>query len=388
MVSRRLDDRLSPGSITPVALSSYARSEGWAKAATYRQYSDVYTAEGKPDIVVPHTDVIDDYSMVVADLIAIFAEILDRDPTMVYRDLTVADRDVLRVRVLDSDPDGLPFETGHDLFSGARRMLSAAASSIGDSRSVFRGRVNQQVSAYLNRVRLAHTERGSFALVIVSSVVPPRLSSAELVDESESSPMDRLVAQRLSESLIATRHATDDAVGGESGAFEHAVESGVNANLCEAVAELVDSVSSFDVSFSWAMTRSTTSSRGPVSFSYGDHSVLKEAALSLRRSAPEYDKNVSGFIYRLTRNRVDIDGTVALRASIDGYTRSVAAVLNQSDYAKAIEAHRAKSIVYLDGDLERVGNRMHLRNARLVNVVEVPPLRGLDDDSVAGLDEV
>ena len=349
---------------------------------TYRQYSDIYTAEGKPDIVVPHTDVIDDYAMVVSDLIAIFAKVLDRDPTTVYRDLTVADRDVLRVRVLDADPDGLPFETGHDLFSGARSMLSAAANSIGDPRSVFQGRVNQQVSAYLNRVRLAHTERGSFALVIVSSVVAPRLSSSVLVDENESSPMDRLVAQRLSETLIATRYATDDAVAGESDAFEHAVLSGVSANLCEAVAGLVESVSSFDVSFSWAMTRPSTSSRGPVAFSYGDHSVLKEAALSLRRNEPEYDRSVSGFIYRLTRNRVEIDGTVAIRASIDGHTRSVAAVLNRSDYVKAIEAHSAKSIAYLDGDLERVGNRMHLRNARLVNVVEVPPLRGLDEDSV------
>ena len=388
MISRPFDDRLSPGSITPVALSYFARSEGWAKSGTYRQYSDIYTADGKPPIIVPHIDSIDDYELVVSDLIALFSDVLDRDPISVYRDLTVADRDVVRIRVIDADPEGLPFQTGHDLFSGARRMLSAAASSIGDLGGADQGRASQQGPSYLNSVRLSHTERGSFALVIVSSVVAPRLNSSALIDENESSPRDRLVAQRLSESLTATRLATDGAVAGESDTFDNAVSSGVSANLCEAVAELVESVSSFDVTFNWAMTRPTSSSRGPVPFSFGDHSVLKEAALTLRSSEPEYGKSISGFIYRLTRNRVEIDGTVTVQASIDGYTRSVAAILNQSDYAKAIRAHSTKSIVYLDGDLERVRNRLHLRNARLVNVVEVPVLPGLDDDDLAEHDEV
>ena len=378
MVSPQIDDRFSLRAITPVALSSYARSEGWAKVGAYRQYSDVYAADGKPEIIVPHTDVIDDYAMVVSDLVSIFAKVLHRDEASVYRDLMVADRDVLRVRVIDTDPNGLSVEISHELIRGTRSMLLAAAHSLGDSRPVYRTSASSEAADYLSRVRLRNTERGSFALILVSPAVAPRLKPSLISEDDDAPPKDRLVAQRLSESLFAARDAVDSAVAGDADAFENATASGVSANLCESVAGLVQSVSSFDVSFSWAMTRPSTSLRGPVAFSYGDLSILEEAALSFRASEPDYDRTLSGFIYRLTRNHIDIDGTVALRTSYDGDTRSVVAVLSQRDYAQAIKAHKSNSIVYLKGDLELVGNRMHLRNARLVDVVQAPTLQGLD----------
>ena len=268
MVDPRVDDRLPLSAITPLALLSYARSEGWEKIGVYRRYSDVYAGEGKPDIIVPRTDVIDDYEMVVSDLVSIFSKVLDRDEISVYRDLTVADRDVLRFRVIEADPSGLSFETGHDLIRGARDMLAAAAYSLGDSRRAYRSGTSGAAADYLNRVRLSHTEKGSFAIVLTSPTVAPRLGALMNDGEDEAAPKERMVAQRLSESLFATRGAAEAVVAGDAYAFEQAVESGVSANLCEAVARLVESVSSFEVSFSWAMTRPSSASRGPVRFSY------------------------------------------------------------------------------------------------------------------------
>ncbi len=369
MVDLRVDDRLPLSAITPLALLSYVRSEGWEKIGVYRRYSDVYAGEGKPDIIVPRTDVIDDYEMVVSDLVSTFSKVLDRDEISVYRDLTVADRDVLRFRVVEADPSGLSFETGHDLIRGARDMLAAAAYSLGDSRRAYRSGTSGAAADYLNRVRLSHTEKGSFAIVLTSPTVAPRLGALMNDGEDEAAPKERMVAQRLSESLFATRSAAEAVVAGDAYAFEQAVEFGVSANLCEAVADLVESVSSFDISFSWAMTRPSSSSRGPVRFSYSDHPILKEAALSLRSQEPEYDKPISGFIYSLTSKQVDIDGIVTMRTSIDSVGRSVVAELSRQDYVRAIEAHKTNSIVYLKGDLERIGNRLRLRNAKLVDVI-------------------
>ena len=110
MLGIKTEDHSSLKSVTPAALASYARAEGWLKIGTYRDYSDVYGAEGKPEIIVPRTAVIDDYEMAVSDLIKVFGNALHRDDISIYRDLTVADKDVLRIRALDAPSHSLPFE--------------------------------------------------------------------------------------------------------------------------------------------------------------------------------------------------------------------------------------------------------------------------------------
>lgn len=385
MTTRLFDDRASLRVITPVALSYYARAEGWNSAGTYRQHSDVYAGDGKPEIIVPRTDVIDDYAMVVSDLIAIFARVLDRDEASVYRDLTLADRDVMRIRALDAEPDGLPFESGHAMVAGARGMLIAAAKSLDNNRLVYPAGTGGAVADYLNRIRMGHTEKGSFALVLVSPAIAPPLRPLLPDDDDAINPPERRVAQRLSQSLFVARSAAERAARGDVNAFSEVSIQGVSANLCEAVADLVTGVSAFDVSFNWAMTR-PAAPRGPVSFSYGDVPLLKEAARSFRSLEPEYDQRLHGFIERLARPQTDIDGTVTLKTSVGGSSRSVAAILNQTDYSRAIEAHSSRGMVSLEGDLERVGQRWHLRNARLVAVIESPSFPGLETPGAPGSD--
>lgn len=381
MTTLRFDDGESLRVITPVALSYYARSEGWNGVGTYRQHSDVYAGDGKPEIIVPRTDVIDDYAMAVSDLIAVFARVLGRDEPTVYRDLTLADRDVMRVRALDAEPDGLPFESSHAMLTGTRGLIIAAAKSLDNNRLVYPSGASGTVADHLNRIRLGHTERGSFALVLVSPAIAPPLHRL-LPDDVETSP-ERRVAQRLSQSLSVARASAERAARGDSNAFNDVGLQGVSANLCEAVVDLVTGVSAFDVSFSWAMTRPAARS-GPVSFSYGDVPLLKEAARSFRILEPEYDQRLHGFIERLARPQTDIDGTVTLKTSIGGSSHSVAAVLNQTDYELAIAAHHSRASVTLEGDLEQVGQRRHLRNARLVEVIETPPLPGSETSGALG----
>ena len=370
MVTLRFDERYPLRAITPVALSYYARSEGWDKVGTYWEYSDIYAGEGRPEIVVPRTDIIDDYAMAVSDLIAVFARILDRDEITIYRDLTVADRDVVRVRALGNYPSGLPFENSYGLIGHTREMLAAAANSLDDNRPVYRSGAASRASNYLQSIRLNHIEGGSFSLVLVSPALAPRFFSHS--DSAEAS-LERRVAQRLSESLYATRSASERAVGGDVAAFNEVIGSGVSANLCEAVAGLAESVDRFDVSFSWALARPSEEQRGPITFSRIDGPLLREVARDFRSLEPQYDQRLQGFIYALARPEDDYEGTVRLRTRLGGRPRSVAAVLNRFDYPRAIEAHATGAMVSLSGDLAQVGQNWQLRNARLVEILAPPP---------------
>lgn len=363
MISSRMAERFSLREITPTALSHYARSKGWIKVGVYGEYSDIYATDGKPEIVVPRSDIIGDYELVVSDLIEIFSKVLNRNDTSVYRDLTVADRDVMRVKALEASPDGLPFENAHAMVVRTRDMLVAAANSLGDTRRVYRANTGGKVADYLRKMRLGDTESGSFALVLISPPIAPQSKHSTFGDRYDVSPMERRVTERLSEALFAVRYATENMNRGYSYGFEQAVEYGVSANLCEAVGKLAQSVSTFDISFNWAMTHPSDAIRGPVSFSREDVPILKKAASNFRMPELEYGRLLSGFVYRLTRDRGSRYGIVSMRASVEGTSRSVVAELDKRDYERAAETHTYNSRISLIGDLERVGQRLYLRNA-------------------------
>ena len=92
--------------VSPLALSAYARSVGWAKTEEYGDHSDVYAGPQLPEIIVPRTQRLGDYAQVVARLIDIFAHAAEVDEVQLYNDLVVADRDVFRIRVDDGDSNG------------------------------------------------------------------------------------------------------------------------------------------------------------------------------------------------------------------------------------------------------------------------------------------
>ncbi len=71
----------------------------------------------------------------------------------------------------------------------------------------------------------------------------------------------------------------------------------------------------------------------------------------------------------LERDDGETDGTTTLQTYIDGRVLSVTAVLSQSDYDRAIQAHRDNVPVVMKGDLERFGRRWRMRNPRIVDVL-------------------
>ena len=224
----------------------------------------------------------------------------------------------------------------------------------------------------MSRVRLGQTEQGSYVVSLLSPVVPPPTQPPLFRDpDPHGAPMERRVTRRLAEALIATRIATEKTVGGDTDAFANAVDQGASANLCEALAQLVEPFPSLDVSLIWSRTLPQKTAREGVRFNQDDGPILSEAARSYRNRAPIIDGSICGFVQRLTREESEIEGSIALRATIDEKSESVQPPsFNQGDYDVAIQAHQQKKEVVAEGDLERVGQRWRLRNPRIVKIVE------------------
>ena len=226
--------------VSPAALAAYARAAGWSKAETYGDHSDVYVAHGRPEIILPRTERLGDYASVVAMLIETFAQTSGQDELTVYRLLVVADRDVIRVRVAESDDGSVTLSGGADLIGGARDMLLSAACSLRDPRPVYRAGANREAADLLKRVRLGQTDQGSFVVTLLMPALLPPMPALPPDPDDRNAPIERRMTRRLVEALGAVREAVERTVAGEEGAFGGSVASGVSANLCEALARIIE----------------------------------------------------------------------------------------------------------------------------------------------------
>lgn len=357
--------------ISPSALAAFARGEGWAKTEVYGGHADVYAGQDRPEIILPRTDRLADYASAVSRLIDIFAKVTDQDELATYRDLVGADRDVVRVRAFGGDDDGsVLLDAGVKIVSQAREMLLAAACAARNPQPLFRAGANKEANEYMHRVKLGQTEHGSFVVTLLAPVPPllqPQLDP--LWGNIDDEPMERMVTRRLMNALEASRTAAEMALSGDGAAFDNAVASGVSANLCEAVAGLIEQSHGLDVSLTWARTRPTPEAQRRVVFSQNDAEILKEAARNFRLRQPKPDVTLYGTVHKLKRDQDEVEGVVTLKAIVEDRMQSVRAILDQANYSTAVQAHDAQAPVIVTGDLERVGQRWQLTNA---NVRELP----------------
>ena len=113
----------------------------------------------------------------------------------------------------------------------------------------------------------------------------------------------------------------------------------------------------------------------------GDVAILRQAAENFRKNSPEYGRRLYGFVYRLARSEDEVEGAVWLQTVVDGRSRSVASLLDPSDYELVIEAHRTKAILGLEGDLVLRRRSLQLLNARLTEVIQEPFIEGFESES-------
>ena len=362
-------DRDALLAISPAALSAYARVAGWSQHELYREHSDIYIGDTLPEIIVPRTTRLGDYASAVAALIETFAQVAGQDELTVYRSLATADRDVVRIRAAESNDGSLSLNDGVDLVGGARNMVLAAACSLHDPRSVYRPGANREAVELVRQMRLGQTDQGSFVVTLLTPVVPPPMPTLFADPDDHNAPIARRMTRRLLEALAAARQAAERAVSGDSNAFGETMTSGVSANLCEALVQIIEPFPALDIGVSWARTRPVMTPGIVVRFGQADAALLGEVARSLRERAPKPEQCLHGFVRILKRDGEELDGTIRLKTEIDGQQQSVEAFLEQADYERAVQAHSDRAPVALKGDLERAGQRWRLLNARLEGVL-------------------
>ena len=269
--------------ITPDVLTAYAAAGGWLKTEPYGDAGNIYKLNSStPRIVIPVSTHFVDYVLRLRQMIDIFANAEKRDEIAVLNDLKLADVDRVQVSVTESD-GSIPIDAGIHLLQQSRSMLLAAACSAQHPRPAFDSSAvkNQRVVHYLEQVRLGQTEQGSFVVNFLSPA-PSGIHDGTLPEKQ----FAREVVNKLALGLQATREALSRArKRNDTDVFkEDSVKDGVSANLCDAVADILDKVggAELDISVRWALTTPTEQSRVRVSFDQSDVKLLRDASSALK----------------------------------------------------------------------------------------------------------
>lgn len=379
MKARILDDT-SLGAISPRSLYAYLTAQGWAHAGAFGHKGDFYSLEGAPRVVVPATADFADYSEIVSQVIKVVAKAEERSELSVYRDLTVADIDLIRVRAPEAQDDGsITVEAGVEFVQQSRDLLLAAACSAAKPQRAYRAGKNKEANDYLKDVRLGQTEHGSFVLTLISPVPPSLTGQGTFWPEMAEETFNRKVTRTLSTALGAIKEAVALTNRGRGiDAFEERVRLGVSANLCDATAKLITDGNGLDVSLTWALTRPAPSRRAEYKFSRSEAETLKEAAKVLREREPIPDEQVIGFVTALARENEASQGRATIKAPVEDKLSSVRVDFGPEQYGAIVEAHRDRRPVSLQGDLEREGQRWRLRNPRDLEILPKDPDEAVD----------
>jgi hypothetical protein len=380
--------------VTPRDLGEFLDDIGWRREAEQPRWlgdsGELWASPGRTqELILPLNASFADYPRVVAEACNSVAAFLDVEPPQVLRRVLAVPFDVIRLRVDPGDArPTLQLGDAMALVTGARSMMAATAASAVAPLPHYGSRRPPEAESYVRRLQMAHTERGSFVVVIHSPIgrVLPQGGTQRSFDSemkgsgvSEPEPLTgRTIAVGMVDALDAAQDAARLAVRERDvEVFEQTVTSGVSANLCSALAELSgvgDDDEQLGISVDWSPRLPLDVddefdglSERPIEGGY--RTTFIEAASYLRSLDSLEAVQVVGSVRTLKRSPGEFIGEATLRAMVAGSPKSVKVLLPIGDYQAAIAAHEQERNLSVTGALRREGRSLVMDAPSDVRVV-------------------
>jgi hypothetical protein len=376
----RSNDLATIAALSPNHIGAYLSAKGWADGGVFGAHGRLYRRElgdDKQELVLPTRSSLTDFTKRMSELVEELARAENRPPGIVLFDLTLTGFDVIRVRSRDADDYGsMRFAEGIQLCEEARNLLVACARAASAHRphKAWKGRRPESINEYLQRVRLGQTEKSSFSLIILSPYSFDATSHPQISLFAQDA-FGRRVTRKFATAIRAIEVALAEAIPDPIPAFEHAVEAGVSADLCQALGNLADNDVGIEVSLSWSPAKPVVSAFSPsgvqLTLTPREAAVLKEVARVFAREEPEPDTLIEGIITKISEDPHTFDGATTIEAAVEGRLRRVQVQFNPADREVLIEAFKRRTPVRMEGELISEANRLKLTSPRGLTIVPV-----------------
>jgi hypothetical protein len=367
-------DDAALAALSPRDIAGWLRMRGFANSGQYGEYGAVFARiedNETTELILPLSPKARDFARRMAELVADLSTALERPPTDILTELTLAPFDVIKVRSPDADDYGsIGLSTGIDLHQEARNIVLSAANTAASPlpRRSWRGRRFDEVSDYLQNVRLGQSQRGSFVLNLLSpwDFTPDSPPMFELGDETFGRRVTMSLATALNAAEAAMRRAPTEGIR----PLVEAYKLGVSANLCSALAKLAREGDGVSVSVDWSPVR-PNSMIANISLKREDASLLVEASKELSRQEPEPDFSLEGLVASIKEAPELFNGNAVIEMSLGGTIRRVHIHFGENERSLIYDAAKEKKWIRVVGDLEREGQRLKLLNPRDIAVIHV-----------------
>ena len=359
-------------SIGPTPVAGYLRNHGWTLEAAIEDKADIWRRDDSK-VVRPIRQDLGDYALRLADLLAALEHLEQRSRDTILQDLSLTSSDVLRFRFSGPDLESgqLPLIRSGEIFDRTKELLSAAASAAVAPKSVYGPRRPDEAVDWVGKLRLA-PETGSVVLKVISDTTAALDPQGSLVLAEE--PFERRAVVSVMRAVREAGAAAAQAAGtGTLAPFERSVRKGVSANLCEALASLLDATRAhtLNLSVSWTTTRAAPPGvPDHVILSADAAPLLRGAGQALRSREPMEDYLLEGFVVKLHREVNDPLGSVTIHGLVDDSWRKVQTLLGGAAYETAIRAHGENLLVHCTGTLLKRGRGFEFENPHDFLVVE------------------
>lgn len=358
-------------------IRSYLTSKGLRPEGDWRGAS-VWQLSPELRLLVPDRHEYADADQLVQAAVATIAQYEARPERDVWRDIAEPLVDAQYFRLHPDAPAGsIPLPTGVKAAQGILDLMKSAA-SVAEHGSQLRveGRRSQQVDSFLHTVLLGAAAPGSYILTARVPTAPVGPQQLDFIQGSREFS-GRTVLLQLHAALEAARAAAAASLQqrGELQPFYESVEEGVSANLCWALRDLGGEKRDqpFEIGFSWARGLGGVEPVPELAYNSAMPTILGRAGDELATLARTGAARITGFITTLhderggpsrVRNglaRVKIQGDIQMDDQAKLPRRTIWAVLNQTQYDEAIEAHRDTRQVTVEGRLATSARRLELR---------------------------
>lgn len=358
-------------------LRKYIVSLGWRLAARPDAFLEIWSLPGRNGVqlLLPSDEAIDP-EFLVRTALARLAEEEAIPVAVVAERIATYSEELVSIRVKHDDVDDgtVPLEDGILLHEKARDLLVAASSAVLEKRGSFQGRPPLPISALIKEARLGQSARGSYVVNVFwrSSSLP------EITDLAQATSLSLLSALRTLRSVLEAFEVSAD-----TSHFDNAIQSGVSANLCEAILAFSGKERTRDVEIGVKPSRDGqlfTEAPAVFSFPARKHELLQAASDYYKKHYMLANETVTGVIERLERHENEESGKIRVAATLsNAVRRSVGAQLFADEYRLAIRAHELKRTVQIAGNVLVTPKAAHMVNPRNFKVIGNLDLFETDD---------
>ncbi len=362
--------------ILPLYLTSYLDANNWKFVSKYEDIASVWQ---KCDdnvtikVIAPSDTKLADYANRILDVIKVLSGIEKRPIENIITDILRANADTIRITAYKGKPiNSLPLYDASNLLKSSLDMIASVAQSIINPRPYFCSRYSKEVEDFISGLKMGHTEQGSFIVNIFSKTDPrlqnlftPLEKEQELLNKDDE-PLGRKTIMRISQLLPLAINAANNR---DEQMFMNSIKDGMSANFCESISEITkicgDEGANIDIS--WAPVRPVMPYwhlETNFSIRQDTADVLTEAAQRLRTLAPEKDSEIMGYVVKCEKNETANQGEIKVNDTLGDKSRAIYLILNDSEYKRAVEAHRDGLMITAKGDIEKQAKKQMLVNIR------------------------